>query len=245
MKCSVITPIGPGHEKLYDECRNSVESAIKHSIGPFNEISIVPVDDTSGKLGRSAARNRGIAMASSGGYDWIFFLDSDDIMLPDAFELAGKYLGEYDAIWGTILEILPGSHAVGLRNPQVFLIENFRDFLMFDPYYTIQMGHFVRTRAVDEISFNEGIDTGEDFDYYLRMWEKNRCIKIPEPFFINRRGMHSTGPKAATGKDWERAVDSIMDTYRKKHGIVADRDIVLEMMKDNVRRYAAYLESKT
>jgi len=244
MKCAVITPIGPGHEKLYEACRKSVESAIAYSTGPFDNISIVPVDDSSGSLGRSAARNKGITIASLQKYDWIFFLDSDDLMLPDAFKLAGKYLGEYDAIWGSILEIQPGSQEVTLRNPQVFMIDQFNDLLMFDPYHTLQMGHFVRTKTAVSNMFSKDINTGEDFDYYLRVWEKSRCIKIPEPLFINRRGQHSTGPKAATGREWEKAVDTVMCRYREKYGIVTDRQTVLEKMKENVRRYAGYLESK-
>jgi len=244
MKCAVITPIGPGHEKLYQECRESIETAIKHSTGPFDEISIVPVDDTAGSMGRSAARNRGISLAASGRYDWIFFIDSDDIMHPSAFEHVQNYIHNYDAIWGTIIEVIPGSPDVTLRNPQVFMIDSFEALLLFDPYHTLQMGHFVRTSAAMSNRFNEDMNTGEDFDYYLRVWEKYRCIKIPEPLFINRRGLHSTGTRAATGKDWEKAVDSFMRKYREKYGIVTDQQTVLEKMKDNVRRYAGYLESK-
>ena len=244
MKCAVITPIGPGHEKLYEACRKSVESAIAYSAGPFNNISIVPVDDSSGSLGRSAARNRGIATASLQKYDWIFFLDSDDLMLPDAFQRAGTYLGDYDAIWGTIIETSPGSQDVTLRNPQVFMMDDFNDILMFDPYHTLQMGHFVRTEAAEKTLFNEAMNTGEDFDYYLRMWESYRCTKMPEPLFINRRGLHSTGARSASGKEWTSAVETIMNRYREKYGIHADQQTVLEKMKDNVRRYADYLESK-
>lgn len=244
MKCAVIIPIGPGHEKLYEECRESIETAIKHSTGPFDDISIVPVDDTTGSMGRSAARNRGISLAASGRYDWIFFLDSDDIMHPSAFELVRNYIHNYDAIWGTIIEARPGSPDVTLRNPQVFMIDSFRDLLLFDPYHTLQMGHFVRTSAAMSNRFNEDMNTGEDFDYYLRVWEKNRCIKIPEPIFINRRGLHSKGIKSATGKDWEKAVDAVMLRYRRQYGVNADRQTVVEKMKDNVKRYAKYVESK-
>lgn len=244
MKCAVITPIGPGHLKLYEECRKSIETAIENSHGPFDDISIIPVDDSAGSLGRSAARNRGVTIAASGKYEWIFFLDSDDLMLPDAFELAGKYIGNHDAVWGTIVEVKSGSQDVTLRNPQVFMMQDFNDLLMFDPYHTIQMGHFIRTEAAEKTRFNESMNTGEDFDYYLRIWEHYRCIKIPEPLFINRRGLNSTGPKSATGMEWSRAVEKIIDQYRKKHGILTDQQIVLEKMRTNLREYADYLEAK-
>jgi glycosyltransferase involved in cell wall biosynthesis len=245
MKCAVITPIGPGHVKLYEECRRSIETAVNHSAGPFDNISIIPVDDSYGSLGRSAARNRGITVAFSGKYDWIFFLDSDDLLFPDAFELAGKYLMDYDAVWGTIVEIKPGAHEAALRNPQVFIIDKMTDLLMFDPFYTLQMGHFIRTGTAMLNRFNESMNTGEDFDYYLRVWETNRCIKIPEPLFINRRGLHSTGAKSASGKEWSDAVEMIMGRYRKKYGILVDQQTVLAKMKDNVRKYSDYLKSKS
>jgi hypothetical protein len=165
-------------------------------------------------------------------------------MLSDAFELAGKYTGDYEAIWGTIVEVKPGSQDVNLRNPQVFMMQDFRDLLLFDPYFTLQMGHFIRTEAAEKNQFSESMNTGEDFDYYLRIWERYRCIKIPEPFFINRRGLHSTGPKSATGMEWSRAVEIIIDQYRKKHGILADQQMVLEKMRTNLREYADYLEAK-
>jgi len=244
MKCSVITPIGPGHEKLYEECRRSIETAVNHSTGPFDDISIVPVDDSAGTMGRSAARNKGITIAGSKKFDWIFFLDSDDLMLPDAFELAGKYLRDYDAVWGSIVEVKPDSQDMTLRNPQVFMMDNFNDLLMFDPFHTLQMGHFVRTDVAEKNRFNEDINTGKDFDYYLRIWEHYRCIKIPAPLFINRRGLHSTGARSATGKEWTNAVEALMNRYREKHGIHPDQKTVLEKMKDNVRKYADYLESK-
>lgn len=245
MKCAVITPIGPGHVKLFEECRKSIETAVKHSSGPFDEISVIPVDDSAGELGRSAARNKGVSLAASEKYEWIFFLDSDDIIFPNAFDTVITYIKEYDAIWGTIVEVKPGSQDVVLRNPQVFMLDNFNDLLMFDPYHTLQMGHFVRTEAAEKNRFSESMNTGEDFDYYLRIWENYRCIKIPEPLFINRRGLHSTGAKSATGKEWNSALEALMRQYREKHGILADQQTVLTMMKDNIRKYSDYLKSKS
>lgn len=45
MKCAVITPIGRGHTKLYEECKKSIEAAPVNSSGPFDEIVIIPVAD--------------------------------------------------------------------------------------------------------------------------------------------------------------------------------------------------------
>jgi FkbM family methyltransferase len=219
MKCAVITPIGPGHERLFHECNQSIQAAMQHSRGPFHEISSIVIDDTSGLMGRSAARNEAVRRARAANIEWLFFLDADDLLQVNAFDLIKQYVHEYDAIWGTIVEVLPGSNQVTLRIPQILTLSNIKELLLFDPYVTLQMGHFVRTSIVAENPFNKKMDTGEDFDYYLRVWSNKRCVKIQEPFFINRKGVHSTGPKSADGRQWRIAVEQRIEEYKKNYGI--------------------------
>ena len=128
-------------------------------------------------------------------------------------------MGEYDAIWGSIVEIISGSNQSTLRIPQILTIQNIKEILLFDPYITIQMGHFVRTEVAGKHPFNETMNTGEDFDYYLRVWSNSRCIKIRDPLFINRRGFHSVGPRSADGRQWRRAVEQRIEEYKKNYGI--------------------------
>ena len=162
MKCAVITPIGPGHEKLFHECKQSVEAAIQHSQGPFNEITIISIDDTSGAKGRSASRNEAVRRAKSANIEWLYFLDADDLLFSNAFALIKSYVKEYDAIWGNIAELLPRSTQITLRLPQIITIHDIKELLLFDPYITLQMGHFVRTEVASENLFNESMNTGED-----------------------------------------------------------------------------------
>jgi FkbM family methyltransferase len=81
------------------------------------------------------------------------------------------------------------------------------------------MGHFVRTAVAAQHPFNVDLNTGEDFDYYLRLWEHQRCVKIDKIFFANRRGQQSTGPRSATGEDWRRTVDGLIDNTLKRIGL--------------------------
>ena len=62
MKCAVVTPVGPGHQDLYQECVASLLRAQQYSPGPFHEIIPIGVDDSRGD-GRSRARNQGIGLA--------------------------------------------------------------------------------------------------------------------------------------------------------------------------------------
>ena len=227
-KCAVITPVGPGHEGLYEECRTSINKSYNDNKGRFSEIILVRVDDTDGMLGRSRARNKGIKQASEQGADWLFFLDADDLMAPSAFEYASNYLDKYDAVWGSIWSIEEGQQARE-RDGQLSFLWSIEDVLSFDPFVSLQMGHFVKTSVALSALFNESLDTGEDFDYYLRVWEKHKCIKIPLPFFYNRRGLHSLGPRSATGGQWRQSVMNIIERYRQMyfHQSVNNVDSVL------------------
>lgn len=194
MEVEVIIPVGPGHEKSAIE---AATSAMKLGY------DVIPIDDTEGKLGRSKARNIGVQMAKA---EWIFFLDADDVMHKDA-KKAKKYIG-YDGIWGLIND---GQ----VRIPQVRKVD-FDTLVGHEPTQTLQMGHFIRRRVALDYPFNEALDTGEDFDYYLRVWRDKNCIKIPHTLFINRRGNHSTGPRSANGREWREAVTGLQSKY--KHG---------------------------
>lgn len=210
MNCAVVTPVGPGHQRFAEEARESVRRAKAFSIGPFESVEHVLIDDTAGAMGRSAARNSAVAEAAGRGVDWIFFLDADDVLLPETFERVAPFAGEHDAVWGAICEWPAGAETCRVRAHQDVPIVGVMDVLRIDPFYTLQMGHFVRTQVALATPFAVNLNAGEDFDYYLRLWLNHRCTKIALPLFINRRGRHSTGPKSATGSDWRQSVGRVM-----------------------------------
>jgi len=163
-------------------------------------------------MGRSKARNIGVRKAAEQNADWIFFLDADDIMAPSAFEYVSPYMEMYDAIWGSIWTIERDGHHACKRPHQLPFLYCIEEVLSYDPFVTLQMGHFVKTSVVLSTLFDESLDTGEDFDYYLRLWENYICIKIPLPFFYNRRGLHAQGPRSVTGAEWTQQVERILKT---------------------------------
>jgi len=212
MKCAVIIPVGPGHEYLAEDSVDSVRDAFAKDPGPFSEMTVIRIDDTQGVLGRSAARNKGVADARAQGADWIFFLDADDLMDPGAFGVMGGYHADFDAVWGLICELSENEETYTVRHGQLPSIDRLEQLLANDPALTLQMGHFVRAGIAAETPFNVTLNCGEDFDYYLRLWTRYRCRKVATPLFINRRGFHSTGPRSATGRQWREAVQSILRT---------------------------------
>lgn len=176
--------------------------------GPFDTIHIKVIDDREGKLGRSAARNLGVKDV---GTDWIFFLDADDLMHPGAFESMEGLCHSHNAVFGNIWEYKDGLCSWRYQIPE---IERYEDLIALDPYLTLQMGHFVKADVAKALSFNEDLDCGEDWDYYLRLWKLGGCSKIGDPLMINRRGMHSTGRRSATGAQWTAAVRAMLEDAR-------------------------------
>ena len=234
LRVAVITPVGPGHESLYSECRASVERAWRSGRGPFATLSLIDVDDSGGRLGRSRARNIGIERAVAERADWIFFLDADDLMVASAFETMSDWVDGHDAVWGLILGLSPAATAPHLRVPQIIGMDGLNDLLLFEPFLTLQMGHFVRTPVAAAVRFDESLDAGEDFDYYLRLWTTYRCRKISGEFFINRHALHSTGPRAASASDWVTAVHDRLRSERINHHFDIHSDAALALRNQRI-----------
>jgi glycosyltransferase involved in cell wall biosynthesis len=204
MKCDIIIPVGPGHEELVHRAVGSVEMAKDFHKGAFTDIDVTAIDDTKGLLGRSQARNLAVADSKA---DWVFFLDADDLMHPEAFAFSEDLIETHDAIWGLIVEYKDG---VLLERFQVPAINDISTLLKVDPYLTLQMGHFVKTEIAQKEPFKEDMNTGEDWHYYLRVWNKYECIKINRPLMCNVRGQHSTGPRSADGRKWREVVEKLI-----------------------------------
>lgn len=221
MKCAVIIPVGPGHDELSREAGASVERAFRENPGPFSEVATFRLNDTKGERGRSACRNLGVERAATDGFEWVFFLDADDVMAPGCFAAVKDHVADRDAIFGLIAETAGDVEAATLRPDQVRATDSFGDILRNDPTLTLQMGHFVRTEIVRGIRFDEAMDCGEDFKYYLDLWFRHRCRKIEEVLFVNRRGRHSTGPRSANGRQWSEAVRGVFGDFCRSIKMVA------------------------
>ncbi len=242
LSCGVITPIGPGHAEIYRECRASIEKASAQSRGPFERVDIVSVDDTKAELGRSRARNGAVRRCAELDVDWLFFLDADDLMSPEAFRLVEPLIGDYDAIWGLIVEQMPEAATPVVRLPQAVSLDSLDELVVFDPYQTLQMGHFVRTAVAVETPFDESMDTGEDFDYYLRLWRAYRCVKRPLELFVNRRRIHAVGPRSAGGRAWGETVRPMMDREQSTRNLGPQSSRAIAMRNRSVAQLQKLLQ---
>lgn len=199
MKITVVTPIGPGHMKYLPDAIKSVETAWLTDRGPFDELEFHSVDDSRGTMGRSAARNQGLRMPS----DWYFLLDADDCMMPNAFGLVDL---TKDATFGTVF--LDGIRSKSDRypcKPATIFRRGARG--------TLCMGFFLRGGL--DLWFDESLDKGEDFDFYMRIpsWRK-----INQPLVdIGYRKPSAGGPRGYGRINWINECDAVIEKYRRTH----------------------------
>lgn len=211
MNCAVVIPVGPGHQEIVHEAIDSVQQAVAYSKGPFKEVRLAVGDDSQGEHGRSKTRNRSARAAFDAGANWLFFLDADDFLDIRAFEKAhAPIVHGFEAIWGSIWT------TAGERKGQVWP-ETFEDYIWAEPFLTLQIGHFVMSEVAICNPFDEGMNCGEDVDYYLRVWRRHHCTKIRERLMVNRRGLHSVGPKAGTGAQWSETTSAMIWQARQEN----------------------------
>lgn len=211
MRVIVLVPVGPGHQEVAEQAAASVQNALKPD-DMFVWLS--RHDDSDGALGRSKTRN--ILLHGAKDADWLFWLDADDLMAPDAFlglQEALKADPHLDAVWGTI-SCFKGQEPPRVRPAQEYPTD-YADLIRMEPTRTLQSGFFVRAAIAQREPWNEDMDAGEDFEMYLRLWKQYRCAKVQTVFMHNRRGRHSNGPRSATGGDWRRSVTAQLMKARK------------------------------
>lgn len=210
MKLTVLIPVGPGHEAVSRDAEASVVEAWVNHQGPFTDYSVHSQFDPHGQ-GRGKTRNLLLAEQSFEPRDFVFWLDADDLMAPDAllgFQTALEAQPALDAIWGTI-SCQRGQEPFRVRPAQVYP-KNYSDLIRAEPSRTLQSGFFVRGQVAQAEPWNETMREGEDFEMYFRLWRRYRCTKSPSVFMLNRRGVSASGPQASDGRQWRIAVERLM-----------------------------------
>lgn len=184
MKLAVITPVGPGHERIVESAIASVRVAFRNN-RTFSGVRHIIIDDDRGDLGRSKARNIGMDRSDA---DWFFFLDADDTMRPDALNVALKS----PAVFG----------AVSLRSGPTKNVYpcGWREVALHGACGTLSMGFFCRADVARRLRFNEGMNAGEDFDFYLRL---DDFAKLARPLVdIGYDIPSAVGPRGYHWIDW-------------------------------------------
>ncbi len=134
---------------------------------------------TSG-VGANAARNIGIKESSG---DVIAFLDDDDIWLPSYLKVIHEqYLGGADAIVSGFKQL--GKEEVVVTNKDLTVTKS---SLLRGNTYCGMSGFSAKRDLLLQNSFDETLNNGQDWDMYVRLFQKGIKFKnIPEPIFLYR-----------------------------------------------------------
>ena len=139
--------------------------------------------------GVSSARNHGSKIATS---EYLMFLDADDELLPDAFEILHAAINNYshpDMIFGGYITY---SHKNIKKNriPEPLgsdRVENITKLLNGGMIGLRPSSAILKRTVMNEILFNEGVHIGEDTLFFAQVLYFKNCISIQKPLVKMRR----------------------------------------------------------
>ncbi|MBF0554506.1 MAG: glycosyltransferase [Nitrospirae bacterium] len=185
-----------------DKSSDSVRNFIK--LNPLCNISIV--ENSGIQKGQSHGRNELISRALSEGYQYIAFLDADDVWNFDHLEVSRENVFTCDVSY-SIPKITDGINVLkpyGITVPKVFIGKQ----LELNNYIWIS-GVMARAKCFRDEEFDSNLDSIEDWDMWYRLFKRSRIFKCTgkQTFkYLVRKG----GSAAMGG--------SKLDLLRKKHG---------------------------
>lgn len=149
--------------------------------GPFSHVEHLVVGDEKGELGRGRARNLGIDETMS---EWVFFLDADDVMRPDALTRV-----QLDA---------PATFGALSKDGRPYRLNvypcSWRELALYGASGTLVMGFFCKTEVANNLRFNEEMMIGEDYDFYMRL---PSFVKVTKPLIdIGHSALSAGGPRS-------------------------------------------------
>lgn len=217
MRLTAVIPVGPGHEQIVHKAVASIEAAWNRGHYKFTDLSITPILDTQGALGRCRARNIGIMQATDA--DWIFLMDADDQMDKDGMGWAMPE--DKDALFGEatfqapkldhIYKAIERGHTKGHGKTWSSLMNQ-------GSLYTLSMGAFFRASEIRKHLFREDLDYGEDWEFYLSFLSTRGWEKRDEPLvWIGNQIPSAGGPRGKPARQgWHQACAPFIEFWRKR-----------------------------
>lgn len=193
--------------------------------------------------GPAAARNRALKIARG---EWIAIVDADDILHPARFEILlqeAERLGAdvisdnllfFDLESGKSRIFLDAKHAVSRKINFDEYIEN-NDFGSSGPAFGYLKPLF-RRAAFENLSYDERLRIGEDFDLMARaLFSGFDLWIIPYPFYLYRRHKNSISHRLST-----EAVSNLIsahESFMLKHGPFTGRtQVALKRRSKKMKR---------
>lgn len=185
--------------------------------------------------GVSSARNFGIAQTKG---EYVAFLDSDDLWLPNKIEMQVKYLDAHES-YGMVLtgyehfENENSAPKIINRRSQIPRDGNILENILLNPSL-VPSTVMVRKSALDKIGvFDESLPTAEDLEFHFRMASQFPIGLIDMPLIQFIQGPEGLSAKVRTYSDYIYVVERFLQQY----GAVISLPLQTKM------RFEAYLKN--
>lgn len=186
--------------------------------------------------GDAAARNKLIELARG---QYITFLDSDDLLAPDALErmvMAAEAESEPVVVYGPYIRIDEYGNVTGRCKRK--LRTGFITKYLFEDILVHSCGSMFPKKILEE---TKGFDTllplCSDYDLWLRLSTKYRFIALKEPTFKRRR--HSANLSVASAVNRIKELDVLHCFYYEKGGSsVVPRRVAMRRLSREAYRVA-------
>lgn len=215
---SVIIPVYNGEKYI----RNAINSVLNQT---YRNFEIVVADDGSidntveilkeygDKIRWKSQENKGPASAKKFGTsmakgEYLTYLDSDDMFLPDKLKQQVDYLDKHPEVG----LVYPGYYQVDEKGEIVKLIScNKKKALLIQQNYVPTSGVMCRKACIDVLGgFDENLGSNYDWDMWLRISEKYPIHCIPKPLFKYRVHGENISLTRPNRLDYERKVKILL-----------------------------------
>ena len=222
-----VTVVIPAYNRA-DTIHRAVESALGQRPSPPADVIVVDdasIDDTADRAAQAGARvvrlaaNSGAGNARNRGAEaaqtkWLTFLDSDDMLLPQALSVLYPHTGRFDIISGVglIREEDRPDRVQGTAHAVSQVIDDPRRIVFPGNPLPAGGGLVARRALLDVGGYNTVLKYGEDMDLWIRLIEQHPALLLNEPVIVYHR--HSGGKSQDTSALAARV--AIVESYRDR-----------------------------
>ena len=214
----------------------------KEVVDGFRDAFPVLLDEPRQRRGRSAAANRGVALAKE---ELVAFLDDDDRCFPDHIErlAAGHRQGPEPVVYSDAVTVVYGQGEAGWE-PRIRTLQYSLDFdpdylllANYIPIHTLLLPRELFTRVG---GFDEGIEYSEDWDFLIRLsaetWFRHlRAVTCEYRVFEAPSSDPNPGHVAAGAGAFQDARRKIFERYAARR-----TDAGLARVLDRMRSQVAF-----
>lgn len=242
VKLAAVIPVGPGHQEVYEQAVNSV---LKATVPPNFTVEPFVVPDEEGLLGRSKARNLGAQAAQKDGFNWLLWLDADDLLDREAFTALACLLDvqwALEAMWGQLWNeksLRDSSGAIcDLRHERSEIckspLTHFGELVDHGPFGGIHVGNFTKTVLWEKVGgWSERLDLGEDIEFnwacaahactFRKIDAPLAKVRIWQASAGGRRGYGKIEPGSDSKTLWRTRAETIWAYWKKRSLLGPDR----------------------